>query len=77
MNLPEYLLSLVLARQGLENLKMLMVLEMELGMELGMELMAKKILPMQELIKELDCHYAQFYPFSCIRPLIYKVISLI
>ena len=56
MNLPEVLPSLILARHGLENLKVMMaVLEMELRavleMELMAELMLRMILPVQKLKK--------------------------
>ena len=60
MNLPEYLLSLVLARHGLGNLKMLTVV---LEMELMVGLRVKTILPVQELKKKSDCLFAKFNPF--------------
>ena len=59
MNLPKYLLSLVLARHGLGNLKMLtVVLEMEL-----VGLRVKTILPVQGLKKEIRLSlFIKFYP---------------
>ena len=60
MNLPEYLLSLVLARHGLGNLMMQTAV---LEMELAEESRVKTILPVQELKKELDCLFAKFNPF--------------
>ena len=60
MNLPEYLLSLVLARHGLGNLRMQTA---ALEMELAVESRVKTILPVQELKKKSDCLFAKFNPF--------------